>query len=118
MSKAVFPILSLLILLVVCPAEAQQSFTLPDVSKMKELTTQWSDHASEVPGKETKMEFYSTPDGLIYTIYSYKGRTLGFSVHSNRDVQKTYRLFLDAVGNRLFQEVNPGTQWQIPQWAR
>jgi hypothetical protein len=118
MPKAVFSILSLLILLGLWPAQAQQNFNLPDVSKMKELTTQWSDHAPDIPGKETKMEFYSTPDGLIYTIYSYKARTLGFSFHSNRDVQKTYRLFLDSAGNRLFQEVNPGTQWQIPPWAR
>lgn len=118
MSKAAIPILAFLLLFLQSPSTAQQSYTLPDLSNMKELTTQWSDHAPDIPGKETKMAFYSTPDGLIYTIYSYKGRTLGFSVHSNSDVQKTYRLFLDSVGNRLFQEVNPGIPWQIPGWAR
>lgn len=98
--------------------QAQQKFPLPDISKMKSLTTQMSDHAPDIPGKETTMDFYSTPEGQIVTIYSYKGRRVAFSVHSNSDVQKTYRIFIDPTGERMFQEINPGVQWQLPAWAR
>lgn len=97
---------------------AQQNFTLPDVSKLKLLTTQWSNHASDIPGKQTRMDFYSTPEGQIITVYSYKGRSIAFSVHSNSDVQKSYRLFIDPTGNHLFQETNPAVHWEIPNWAR
>jgi len=117
MERTILPVMILLILLSQWSAQAQQKFTLPDVSKMKSLTTQWSDHASDVPGKETKMDFYSTPEGQIITIYSYKGRNIAFSVHSNSDVQKTYRIFIDPTGDRLFQEINPGMHWEIPAWA-
>jgi hypothetical protein len=64
------------------------------------------------------MDYYSTPDGQIVTIYSYRGRNVAFSVHSNSDVQKTYRLFMDLNGKGLFQQVNRGAQWQLPRWAR
>ena len=109
-----------LIILAVVPimSAAQQLYKVPDVSSMKHVTTRSSDRAPEIPGKETTMDYYSAPNGQIITIYSYRGRTVAFSVHSNKDVQKTYRLFMDLNGNGLFQEVNRGTQWQLPQWAR
>ena len=108
----------LLITFIHLPVQAQQTFALPDISKLKLLTTQWSSHASDIPGKQTKMDFYSSPEGQIITIYSYKARNIAFSVHSNSDVQKTYRIFIDPTGKHLFQEISPGAHWEIPAWAR
>ncbi|MEJ2716964.1 MAG: hypothetical protein P8182_07465 [Deltaproteobacteria bacterium] len=97
---------------------AEQLYKVPNVSSMKHVTSRSSDRAPDIPGKETSMEYYSAPDGQIVTIYSYRGRNVAFSVHSNKDVQKTYRLFMDLNGNGLFQEVPGGTHWQLPGWAR
>jgi hypothetical protein len=97
---------------------AQQLYRVPNVSSMKHMTTRSSDRAPEIPGKETSMDYYSTPDGQIVTIYSYRGRNVAFSVHSNSDVKKTYRLFMDLNGKGLFQQVNRGAQWRLPRWAR
>ncbi len=119
MTLRMIPAIAALLLLVFQgPVNAQQKFTAPDVSKLKHLTTQMSDHAPDIPGKETQMDFYSAPEGQIITVYTYKGRTIAFSVHSNSDVQKTYRLFIDPLGDHFFQEVNAGVQWQLPGWAR
>ena len=107
MPKIIPVLIAFLILFSQWPVHAQQTVTLPEVSKMKLLTTQWSSHASDIPGKQTRMDFYSTPEGQIITVYSYKSRSIAFSVHSNSDVQKSYRLYIDPTGNHLFQEINP-----------
>lgn len=99
-------------------AAAQQQFPLPDIRSMKHLTTKESDRARDIPGKETVMDFYSTPNGQILTLYSYRGRKVAFSTHRNNDVQGTYRLFMDVDGNGLFREIDRNAQWQIPMWAR
>jgi hypothetical protein len=99
-------------------AEAQQGYRLPDLRSMKRLTTGSSDHAADIPGKETTMDFYSASGGEVYTVYSYRGRTVAFSVHVNSDVQGTYRVYMDHTGNGVFQEINRGVQWSLPAWAR
>ncbi len=99
-------------------AEAQQAYRLPDLRSMKHLTTGSSEHAADIPGKETTMDFYSASGGEIYTVYSYKGRTVAFSVHMNSDIQGTYRVFMDQLGNGAFQEINRGVPWSLPAWAR
>ncbi len=99
-------------------ADAQQSYRLPDLRSLKHLTTGNSDHAADIPGKETTMDFYSAPGGEIYTVYSYKGRTVAFSIHLNTDIQNTYRIFMDQTGNGSFQEINRGVPWSLPAWAR
>jgi uncharacterized protein Usg len=107
--------------IVVCfgvfPTAAQQLYQMPDVKSMKHLTTNSSDHAPDIPGKETTMDFYSAPDGTIITVYSYRGRNIAFSTHSNSDVQGTYRVFLDTAGNGLFQDIGK-SPWQLPAWSR
>lgn len=97
---------------------AQQKYLLPDVRSMKQLTTSKSDHAVDIPGKETVMDFYSAPNGQLITVYSYKGRSVAFSTHSNSDIQNTYRIFMDLTGDGLFTEVNKSVSWQLPGWAR
>jgi hypothetical protein len=98
--------------------QAPQLFRLPDINTLKHLTTRYSEHAPDIAGKETVMDFYSGPNGTMVTIYSYNGRRVAFSTHSNSDVQNTYRVFLDMTGKGLFQEINRGMQWQLPGWAR
>lgn len=97
---------------------AQQSYRLPNTGSLKHLTTKKSDRASDVPGKETTIDYYSAPSGQIITIYSYQGRNVAFSTHSNSDMQGSYRLFMDLTGDGLFQEVNRAMRWQLPAWAR
>ncbi|HMK36243.1 MAG TPA: hypothetical protein VK463_14310 [Desulfomonilaceae bacterium] len=114
-------ILGTLAMLIVCAGGvnpmAQPAYRLPDVKSMKHLTTSSSDHAPDIPGKETTMNFYSASDGTIFTIYSYRGRNVAFSTHSNSDVEKSYRVFMDTTGNGFFQEIGRGP-WQLPAWAR
>ena len=98
--------------------QAQQKYRLPDVRSMKHITTKQSDHAPDIPGKETTMEYYSSPNGDVVTVYSYRGRTVAFSTHSNKDVQGSYRVFMDLTGEGFFQEINRGVQWQLPQWVK
>lgn len=95
----------------------QSYYQLPDVRSLKHLTTNSSDHAPDIPGKETQMDSYSGPGGQVVTVYSYRGRPVAFSTHSNSDIQKTYRIFLDPTGEGRFVEINRGP-WQIPAWAR
>lgn len=99
-------------------ALAQQAYRLPDVRSLKHLTTRQSDRAPDIPGKETTIDYYSAPSGQIISVYSYQGRDVAFTTHSNSDMQGTYRLFINMNGDGLFQEVNRATQWQIPPWAR
>lgn len=99
-------------------ALAQQGYRLPDIRSLKHLTTKKSDHAPDIPGNETSMEYYSSPHGSIVTIYSYLGRNIAFSTHTNKDNQRSYRLFVDLRGNGMFQEVNRASRWHIPAWAR
>ena len=99
-------------------AIAQPSYRLPNIRSLKHLTTKKSDRAPDVPGKETTIDYYSAPSGQIITVYSYHGRDIAFSTHSNSDMQGSYRLFMDLTGDGLFQEVNRATRWQIPAWAR
>jgi hypothetical protein len=107
-----------LVLLLAVVSNAQQAFRLPDLSTMKHMTTRQTDRAPDIPGKETTMDYYTAADGNIFTIYSYRGRRVAFSVHSNNDVENTYRIFLDTTGNGVFQEINRATPWQLPGWAR
>ncbi len=99
-------------------ATAQQFYRLPDLKTFKHLTTGSSDHAPDIPGKETMMDYYTAPSGEVYTVYSYRGRNVAFSVHSNSDPQKTRRVFMDMRGDGNFQEINPGVQWYLPAWAK
>ncbi len=96
----------------------QQGYRLPDLKSMKHLTTSSSDHAPDIPGKETTMDFYSAAGGEIVTVYSYRGKTVAFSTHSNSDPQNTMRVFVDMAGQGVFQEINRATQWQLPPWVR
>ncbi len=96
---------------------SQQAYRLPDLSSLKHITTRDSEHAQDIPGKETTMDFYSDTNGQVFTIYTFRGRTVAFSSHSNSDPKKTYRVFLDLDGNRLFRQINTG-QWQLPAWAK
>ncbi len=96
---------------------SQQAVRLPDLSNMKHITTRDSDHATDIPGKETAMDFYSDGAGLVYTVYTYRGRTVAFSSHSNSDPEKTYRVYMDMTGDGVFQPI-AGGPWQIPAWAR
>jgi uncharacterized protein Usg len=113
-------ILAAIILFVILSslATAQQFYRLPDLRSFKHLTTRSSDHAPDIPGAETTMDFYTAPSGEIYTVYSYRGRNVAFSVHSNSDIQKTYRIFMDMRGDGNFQEINRGAQWHLPAWVK
>jgi hypothetical protein len=97
---------------------AQQVYQLPDVRNMKLLTSKMVDRARDIPGAETTVDYYSAPNGQIITTYSYRGRCVAFSTHSNDDLQKTYRLFMDQRGDRLFVEVNRSATWQLPAWVK
>jgi hypothetical protein len=85
---------------------------------MKHMTTKNSDHAPDIPGNETTMDYYTGSTGDVITVYSYRGRTVAFSTHSNKDVQGSYRIFMDLTGEGFFQEINRGVQWQLPAWAK
>jgi hypothetical protein len=104
--------------LLVSSSSAQQFYRMPDLRSFKHLTTGSSDHAPDIPGKETMMDHYTAPTGEVYTVYSHKGRNVAFSVHSNSDAQKTRRIFMDMRGDGNFQEINPGLQWYLPAWAK
>ncbi len=104
--------------LLISQVSAQQVYRLPDLRSFKHLTTGSSDHAPDIPGKETTMDYYTAPTGEIYTVYSYRGRNVAFSVHSNSDAQKSRRIFMDMRGDGNFQEINPGLQWYLPAWAK
>lgn len=101
------------------PIEAQQGgYRLPDVRSLKHLTTKQTDHARDIPGKETTTEYYSDPKGTVVTVYSYMGKPVVFSTHSNSDYQGTYRLFMNLTGAGIFQEVNRAAPWELPAWVR
>jgi hypothetical protein len=97
---------------------AQQMYRIPDKKALKHLTTKPSSHASGVPGEKTIMDYYEAPNGDIITIHTFRGRSVVFSVHSNKDIQGTYRLYMDMKGDGNFQEISRGSGWQIPAWAR
>jgi hypothetical protein len=97
---------------------AQQVFGLPDLSTLKHITSRPSEHAKDIPGPETTMDYYSDPSGQIVTIYTFRGRKVAFSIHSNSDIQNSYRVFMDMAGKGAFQEINRGVHWEIPSWAR
>ncbi|MBI5248865.1 MAG: hypothetical protein HY912_05170 [Desulfomonile tiedjei] len=112
---------TVILALAACPTLSgaqQQGYRLPDLKSMKHLTTSSSDHASDIPGKETTMDFYSAPSGEIFTVYSYRGKTVAFSTHSNSDIQNTLRVFMDLTGQGIFQEINRSVPWQLPAWVR
>jgi hypothetical protein len=114
-------ILSFAILLsVLCPAviESQQAFRLPDIRSMKHLTSRAVDHCTEIPGKQTTQDFYSGSGGLVVTVYSFRGRNVGFSTHYNSDPQTTYKMFLDFNGDGMFRQIDPSVKWQLPAWSR
>jgi len=113
-------VILLALVLVAAPlaAAAQQVFRAPDVKSMKHLTTKRSDHARDIPGDETTMDYYIGQNGEIITLYLYRGRTVAFSAHSNTGDQQGYRLYMDVKGDGLFQQVNMGPDWQLPPWAR
>jgi hypothetical protein len=119
MAKALAVMATLMFFIaVVSFAEAQQRYSLPNVKSMKHITTKNSDHAPDIPGNETTMDYYSNPNGDVVTVYSYKGRTVAFSTHSNKDVQGSYRIFMDLTGEGYFQEINRGAPWQLPAWVK
>ena len=112
-------IIAFLSLTALAPAQqGPQKYRLHDLKSMKQLTSSSSDHAPDIPGKETTMDFYSAPSGDMITVYSYNGRSVAFSAHNNSDMQKTYRIFMDLTGDGWFQEINKGVQWQLPAWVR
>lgn len=99
-------------------AAGQQVFRAPDVKSLKHLTTKHSDHARDIPGDETTMDYYIGQNSEIITIYSYRGRTVAFSAHSAGGDPQSYRLYMDLRGDGIFQQANVGPDWQLPAWAR
>ncbi len=95
-------------------ADAQQLYALPDLKSLKHLTSKVSNRGPD----PTTVDYYSGPDGTVVTVYSYRGRNVAFSTHQNSDVQNTYRIFFDNLGNGMFQEINKGIQWMVPPWAK
>lgn len=104
--------------LVIAPgwAMAQQFYRLPDKKALKHITTKQSGQARGAAGEKPTMDYYEAPNGQVITIHSFRGRNIAFSVHSNKDIQGTYRVFLDMNGDGNFQETN--RNWQIPAWAK
>jgi hypothetical protein len=95
-------------------ADAQQLYNMPDLKSLKSLTSKAFTRGAD----NTTIDYYSSPDGTIVTVHSYRGRAIAFSAHSNNDIQGTYRVFLDTVGNGMFQEIDRGLQWTVPAWAK
>ncbi len=98
--------------------ESQQAFRIPDVRSMKHITTKATEHCAQIPGKETTADFYAGPDGLVVTIYSFRGRNVVFSTHNNSDPQKTYRVYMDFLGDGMFREIDRSQPWELPPWSR
>ncbi len=99
-------------------AAAPRLYRVPDVRSLKYLTTKQAERAPDIPGKETTANYYSTPDGQVVSVYSFRGKTVAFSLNSNTNSGNTFRLFMDLNGDGLFQQVGGGTKWVIPAWAR
>jgi hypothetical protein len=97
---------------------APRLYRVPDVRSLKYLTTKHAEHAADIPGKETTANYYSTPDGQVVSVYSFRGKTVAFSINSNTNSGQNFRLFMDLNGDGLFQQVGGGTRWVIPAWAR
>lgn len=119
--RNLFSVIAVMVVIAACATVSgaqQPGYRLPDLKSMKHLTTSSSEHAPDIPGKETTMDFYSAPSGEIFTVYSYRGKTVAFSTHSNSDPQNTLRVFMDLTGQGVFQEINRTTQWQLPAWVR
>jgi hypothetical protein len=113
-------VIFLILIFVAAPVitAGQQVYRAPDVKSMKHLTTKHSDHARDIPGDETTMDYYIGQNNEIITVYSYRGRTVAFSAHASSGDPKSYRLYMDLRGDGLFQQVNVGPDWQLPPWAR
>jgi len=97
---------------------AQQGYRLPDIRSLKHLTTKQTDRARDIPGSETTVDYYSAADGSVVTVYTYMGKPVAFSTHSNSNYQGTYRLFMDLTGTGFFQEVSGAIKWELPPWVR
>ena len=97
---------------------APRLYRVPDVRSLKYLTTKQAERAPDIPGKETTANYYSTPDGQVVSVYSFRGKTVAFSLNSNTNAGKNFRLFMDLNGDGLFQQVGGGTRWVVPAWAR
>ncbi len=112
-------LIPVLVLVAVTVSLGQQFYHLPDLRSMKRLSaSKQVDRAPDIPGNETNMDYYAGADGMIVTVYSYRGNKAAFSIHNNSDIQKTYRLFIDNMGNGLFQEISPTIKWTLPDWAK
>lgn len=103
----------------VLPIPAQQGgYRLPDIRSLKHLTTKQTEHARDIPGSETTTDYYSSSNGTVVTVYTYTGKPVAFSAHSNTDYQGTYKLFMDLAGAGIFQEVSTAAAWELPAWVR
>jgi hypothetical protein len=101
------------------PIYSQQGgYRLPDTRSLKHLTTKQTEHARDIPGKETTTDYYSSPNGTVVTVYTYMGKPVAFSTHSNTDYQGTYRLFMDLAGTGTFQAISRTPAWELPAWVR
>jgi len=89
---------------------------IPNISNAKFLGQKQKDIISEIPGKETLLKGYKSPDGTYFNTLEYNGRIYGFYVDTNGKMPMEYML-MDMEGNGNFdRKAEAKGSGTTPEW--
>ena len=75
---------------------------VPNISEAKLLGQKKKDIIAEIPGKETLLKGYKSPDGTFFNTLEYNGHLFGFYIDTNGKPPMEYTV-LDQDGDGLFR---------------
>ena len=101
------------------PARAMErnpnGYPVPDLSGLRPYQMLHYDVNAKIPGKETFVERYRTPDGAKVARLSVGGKAFCYSIRE-RGHSKGYAI-LDSTGNGVFNtKYYDGEEFDVPDW--
>lgn len=89
---------------------------VPDIKKAKLLETHYIDNISEIPGKDTTVRDYRSPNGNYFATMSYRGKIYAIDVDTDGKAPWEYVLVdMDGDGRFELKELPRGTA-ETPYW--
>jgi hypothetical protein len=88
---------------------------VPDVAGLKPYQTRFADLTDQIPGFETRADFYDVNGGNI-GLFSIRGRV--FSIAVDKDKRPPLdAAYIDKTGDGKFEAYDPRAKIEVPQWV-
>ncbi len=89
---------------------------VPDIKNAKFLGEKKKDIISEIPGKETNLQGYKTPEGTYFNVLSINGKTYGFYVDIDGKPPMEFSLIDQQGAEKFTHKYDIGEKLPVPSY--